>query len=222
MEKREKYSVAEAEKLTGISRQQVDRMRIRLRDPEKFRRELLGAAYLAAQLADPHHRAQWTGKNEWHTPAQYIELARAVLGEIDLDPASNDKAQKVVGAKKFYKYISPTNNGLTKPWHGRVWLNPPFSPNEIAAFVEKLRAEYASGNTTAAIMLSSNYTDSQWFQDLAGDASAISFPKKRIRFVDKDGIMSSPVNGQAFFYLGKSPAKFIKTFRPLGFAVKPA
>src|SRR5262249_21718731 len=157
---------------------QKHRMTLRLRQPEKFRRTLLGAAYLSAQLAEPHHRAQWGGNNEWHTPPEYIELARAVFGEIDLDPASNEIAQKIVAAKQFFKYVSKRNNGMTKPWHGRVWLNPPFSPNEIAAFVGKLVGEYEKDHISAAIMLASNYTDSGWFQRLARYASAISFPKK--------------------------------------------
>jgi hypothetical protein len=45
---------------------------------------------------------QGTGENEWFTPEKYIELARSVLGEIDLDPASCEAAQKTVRAKKWF------------------------------------------------------------------------------------------------------------------------
>jgi hypothetical protein len=40
----------------------------------------------------PHFRTLGTGLNEWFTPAEYIELARQVLGEIDLDPATCEAA----------------------------------------------------------------------------------------------------------------------------------
>ena len=39
------------------------------------------------------------------SPAQreeYIELARKTMGSIDLDPASNSEAQRIVKAKKYY------------------------------------------------------------------------------------------------------------------------
>jgi hypothetical protein len=48
-----------------------------------------------------NHRALGTGENEWYTPKQYIEAARKVLGEIDLDPATSEKAQETIGAKCF-------------------------------------------------------------------------------------------------------------------------
>ena len=43
-----------------------------------------------------------------------------MLGEIDLDPASNDVAQKTAQAKR---YFTAADGGTVKEWHGRVWLN---------------------------------------------------------------------------------------------------
>ena len=217
-----KLSIAQAEKLTGITRKQVERMKNKLKDPEKYRRELLGAEYLAAQLAEPDHfRTNFSGNNEWHTPVEYIEMARKVLGQIDLDPASSVKAQKTVQAGEFYKFTSEAINGLTLPWHGRVWLNPPYAPQAIAAFVARMCEEYESKHVSAAIMLTHNYTDSAWFQKAAKIASALCFPETRIRFQDPDGVPCSPTQGQAFFYFGTNPVKFIAEFKSIGLIVRP-
>ena len=83
-----------------------------------------------------------TGENEWFTPPEFLELARTVLGVIDLDPASSDKAQEVVQAEQ---YFAKADDGLAKQWHGRVWLNPPYAQPFIAQFVAKLVAEIEAG-----------------------------------------------------------------------------
>lgn len=69
------------------------------------------------------HVAHNSGNNEWYTPLPYVEAARAVMGTIDIDPASSDKANETVQAEHYYTIA---DNGLVRPWYGRVWLNPPY------------------------------------------------------------------------------------------------
>jgi hypothetical protein len=47
---------------------------------------------------------QQSTSNEHYTPQQYVEAARSVLGEIDLDPASNHQANKVIKAGVFARW----------------------------------------------------------------------------------------------------------------------
>ena len=59
-------------------------------------------------------------------------------------------AQKTVRAKNCY---TSKENGLTKPWLGRVWLNPPYAAGLVDAFVAKLLEEIDAGRVTQAIVL---------------------------------------------------------------------
>jgi len=168
---------------------------------------------------DTHnHRAQGTGENEWYTPAQYIELARRVMGGFDVDPASNPIAQETVQAAIYY---TEETNGLDKQWNGRVWLNPPYAQPAISHFADKTVQEVESGRCTEAIVLTHNYTDTGWFQRLARSATAICFTKGRIRFESPSGERASPTQGQAFFYFGKNLAAFVSAFDgEVGFVVE--
>jgi phage N-6-adenine-methyltransferase len=157
---------------------------------------------------------QGTGENEWFTPAEYIELARAVLGEIDLDPATHEKAQELIRATN---YFTKADNGLDKEWHGRVWLNPPYAQPLIAQFAGKMIEELRAGHVTAAIMLTHNYTDTEWFQSLEKLAGPICFTHGRVKFYEPDGTTAQPTQGQAFFYFGPHARTFAEKFRPIGF-----
>jgi phage N-6-adenine-methyltransferase len=175
--------------------------------------ERVTVSLLAA--GDKHiHRTGFTGNNEWYTPAEYIELARKVLGTIQLDPASSEAAQKVVKAKTFY---TEADDGLAQEWSGKVWLNPPYAQPAIAHFIEKLVSEVEAGRVTEALLLTHNYTDTAWFHRAAFAASAICFTEGRIRFVDTQGTRAAPTQGQAFFYFGKRIQTFTAHFRDVGF-----
>jgi len=154
-----------------------------------------------------------TGDQESYTPEQYIESAREVMGSIDVDPASNEFANETVKAKTYY---TVEDDGLTKEWNGNVFLNPPYEFPLIKNFVDKLLEEYRAGRTKRAILLTNNNTDTQWFHDAGRVSGIICFTRGRINFYKKDGSVSQPTNGQAFFYFGDEPEKFKASFRQYG------
>ena len=193
----------DAEAQTGISHQQVSKWRNRLKDAEKYRAMLFGTAYHKAMAEVGNVRGtQGTGDNEWYTPAEYIELAREVMGGIDLDPATSAAAQETVHAEKWF---DEKTNGLAQEWHGRVWLNPPYAQPFIAEFANKMAMEFSAGRVSEAVMLTHNYTDTAWFHEIASAASAICFTRGRIRFVRDDGeVAASRLRGRLSFILARA------------------
>ena len=161
------------------------------------------------------HVANNSGNNEWYTPAEYIEAARKAMGSIDTDPASNDIANKVVKAEKYYTIET---NGLAHDWTGNVWMNPPYSSDLISKFVEKLKEQRANYNQ--AIILVNNATETQWFYEIVKIASAVCFPKSRVKFYMPDGKTGAPLQGQAVLYVGDNYEKFISAFGGIGWTAK--
>ena len=167
--------------------------------------------------ADRHYGDGPTG-NEWYTPQKVIESARRVLGEIDLDPASSAEANTTVKAKRFY---SEADDGLSKRWRGRVWMNPPYSAPLCGQFVKKLLREHKSGNVTAAIALLNGHSrDSSWFDDLWD--YPLCFGRKRlIRFRNPDLAESEqPWVSVVFLYLGDDFDAFYEQFSKFGTVMK--
>jgi DNA N-6-adenine-methyltransferase (Dam) len=167
------------------------------------------------------HVSNNSGNQNWFTPPGYVEAARRVLGEIDLDPASHDMANaKVVKATRYY---TRENDGLIQRWDGRVFLNPPYAGGLVDRFVSKLLQHYQCGDVTAAIVLTNNATETDWFQRLASSASALCFCKRRIRYWQPYApTLNDPLQGQVFTYLGPDVAGFADVFRRIGVCAVPS
>jgi hypothetical protein len=164
------------------------------------------------------HVGNNSGEIEWFSPREYAEAAAAVMGAIDLDPASTVEANEVIGAATFF---SVEDDGLSQPWKGRVWMNPPYSRPTIDGFCAKLAESYAQGDVTEACVLVNNATETGWFHALAEVAAAICFPRHRVRFWHPGRESWTPLQGQAVLYFGPKVKAFRREFLRFGFTVTP-
>ena len=148
-----------------------------------------------------------SGNEEWYTPPVFIEAARKAMNGIHLDPASNDCAQEWIRAQR---YFTKQNDGLRQRWMGNVWMNPPYGAGVVSAFVSKLIEEIDAGNVNRAIVFVNNCTETKWAQSLLSHSSltGICFPRRRVRFIDKNREKSkgSPIQGQ--MVIGLKVCKF--------------
>ncbi len=136
--------------------------------------------------------------DEWYTPEYVVES----LGKFDIDPCSAI-IPPYQTAKIMYNKI---DNGLSKEWNGRVWLNPPYSKDLFSAFIERL-AEHGNG-----IALIFNRCDNVLFHEIIlKKASAIKFLRKRIKFCKPDGtIGKQPGSGSLLIAFGEENIKSLE------------
>jgi DNA N-6-adenine-methyltransferase Dam len=147
---------------------------------------------------------------EWYTPPHIIERARAVLGAIDLDPASSDTAQEWIKAATYYT----GDTLLVPPWSGRVWLNPPF--DDTPAWLARLEFEYTCGSVTAALLLVNSAPGYRWYEEMWRRWPVVCL-RERLCFIRADGKPSGQARkAQTIAYFGQDTRRFIEVFRDLG------
>lgn len=144
---------------------------------------------------------------EHYTPPKIVQLVVECLGTIDLDPCSNSAEHPNVPAAQHFTLA---DNGLTKEWNGRIYMNPPYG-REVDGWVEKLCAEHEAGRVTEAIALLPSRTDTQWFLRLRDYWCC--FIEGRLTFIGNTVGAPFP---SAVFYLGEDEAKFYYHFSPIG------
>lgn len=132
-----------------------------------------------------HHsnRAQTV---EWLTPPAIL-AALGGAASFDLDPATPE-VQPWPTAKARY---TKADDGLAKPWFGRVWLNPPYSNGVIGRWLEKL-AMHGCGST---IIFARTETDA-FFRHVWQQAHALLFLRGRVKFHKPDGSLSLRKDGR--------------------------
>jgi ParB family chromosome partitioning protein len=191
------------QRVYGVGKQDRDWI-LSLTDPDRLSQ--------AAIIAGPRNGAPPINHEsaiEWYTPPQYIEAARLVMGSIDTDPASSAVAQLTVQATN---YLTADDDGLAQPWHGNVWLNPPYKASLIVSFIDRLVSHHGQW-----ICLTNNGTDTAWGQKLLSAAHAVCFTDHRIRFHNAEGVAQGPaMQGQMLTYSGPRVEEFLQVFDQFG------
>lgn len=92
---------------------------------------------------------------EHYTPPDIVNAARALMGGITLDPATTNSvnAAHVQATHIFTK----ADDGLTKTWHGNVFLNPPGgrikNRSSAAVWWAKLQEQYRMARVEQAVFV---------------------------------------------------------------------
>lgn len=123
-----------------------------------------------------HHSAK-AKSDVWLTPPDVIE-ALGGWDAFDLDPCAPMPRPWRTARAHYYRPI----DGLTAPWRGRVWLNPPYGNAVIGRWLARL-ADHGRG--TALIFArteTENFARHVWAR-----ASGLLFIEGRLHFHHQDG-----------------------------------
>lgn len=114
------------------------------------------------------HQSAAMLKDEWLTPPEIVSS----LGSFDLDPCSPVNRPWDT-AKKHYTI---EDDGLSKEWHGRVWMNPPYG-RETDVWMKRISDH---GNGIALIFARTE--TKMFFEHVWAKADSLLFLKGRLHF----------------------------------------
>lgn len=165
-----------------------------------------------------------SANEHWCTPPDLLDLVVEAQGGIDLDPCGNEHS--AVPAATTY---TVRDNGLIRPWRGRVFGNPPYG-SKCELFTTKMRLDAKTPALLCSTFLTAARPDTDWFQrDIAPSADAICWWNGRITFlvwdedrqcltpaVDKQGNPMPAPFPSLWTYWGPDPVRWARVFRRHG------
>lgn len=143
---------------------------------------VLGAgAYLSpndAAVAFFTHAGNASVGQRWETPTELLDALYRVFRRFDLDPCAPRKSRTRVKARVHF---TEEDDGLALPWHGTVFVNPPYGRG-LAAWVSKGRREVEEGRAKTVIALLPARPDTAYWHDHIAARAVVYFLRGRLRF----------------------------------------
>lgn len=140
-----------------------------------------------------YHEPSVGASDDWYTPREIFVALRLVF---DLDPCSPGPGLCWVPALRLYTI---KDDGLSQPWSGLVWLNPPFGGRH--GHIPWLRKFLDHGNGIAIVRA---YTSAGWFHDDAIRVDTMVFPRGKTKFIRPDGsVGTAPGHGIVLLGMGE-------------------
>lgn len=129
----------------------------------------------------------------WETPQAFFDTLNEEF-HFQLDVCASPENAK---CKTYY---TSNDDGLTKPWRGVCWCNPPYG-RAIGKWVRRASLAAAAGDTV--VMLLPARTDTQWFHDYIYNQKnvEIRFVKGRLKFGNSKN--SAPFPSMVVVFYGR-------------------
>lgn len=124
-------------------------------------------------MAMGSHQSARMGTSTWLTPPGIVEA----LGPFDLDPCTPEVMPWSTADRRY----TEVDDGLARPWRGRVWLNPPYG-READVWLARM---VDHGRGTALVFARTE--TAAFFRYLWGAAGALLFIEGRLHFHHADG-----------------------------------
>jgi len=117
------------------------------------------------------HEPSIGGSDDWYTPASYFD---ALALRFALDPCSPGMDHWVPANRVYTK----ADDGLSKPWDGLVFMNPPYGGRH--GHVPWLKRFLDHGNGVAIVR---SYTSADWWHEHMHRAESLLWPNGKTQFV---------------------------------------
>ncbi len=151
---------------------------------------VLGAGAYLAPCGRPKafytHAGNSSTHQAWETPAALLEALASVFKRFDLDPCAARKSRSRVRARVHFTH---EDDGLTLPWHGVVFVNPPYG-RTLGLWVAKACREVEEGRARTVVALLPARPDTAYWYEHVASRAVVYFLRGRLRF--SDGEQAAP------------------------------